>query len=124
MKINNEKNYNFNIGDNLKEYIILDKIGKGGSSEVYLVFNPKYQTQFAAKVIKIDSNKSEISFSCYSKETETLKNLDHPNIIQLFDFFHIQNYFIIILEYCEKGSLENFIEKNGPFNTINQLIFS
>lgn len=38
-----------------------------------------------------------------------LKKYDHKNIVKYVDFFHYKNFPCIIMEYCERGTLYEFI---------------
>ena len=38
-------------------------------------------------------------------EIEVLKNLDHPNIVKLFDIFEEEEHWCLVLEYMEGGDL-------------------
>jgi serine/threonine protein kinase len=35
-----------------------------------------------------------------------MKSLNHPNIVNLLDVYHIDNMIYIIQEYCNQGTLE------------------
>ena len=45
--------------------------------------------------------------------------MDHPNIVKIFGFYITSNYYYLITEYCEGGSLfDLIINNNGPFTEI------
>lgn len=41
-----------------------------------------------------------------------MKLLNHPNIVKFIDVKRTENYFYIITEYCNQGSLSSYIKKN------------
>ena len=50
-------------------------------------------------------------------EINILMKMDHPNIVKIFGFYITKNYYYLITEYCEGGSLfDLIINNNGPFN--------
>ena len=49
-------------------------------------------------------------------EIEILKQIDHPNIIKLFDVFEDDKFYCLIFEFMQGGDLYDYIEekKNLP----------
>ena len=93
-------------------YEILDHIGSGATSRVYLArekLNSSEENKLVAlKEIKINK-KTNIS-SIY-REAQTSKRLRHPNIVYCFVYYKFQSSFFISLEYCESGSLADEIQQ-------------
>ena len=48
-------------------------------------------------------------------EIDLLKKLDHPNIIKLYDLFLYNNFYYVVTEYCEGGSVLGLV-KDGKIN--------
>lgn len=48
------------------------------------------------------------------REIKGLKELNHPNIIRFINVKQTNKHLYLIMEYCEGGSLENYIEQNLP----------
>ena len=45
------------------------------------------------------------------REIEALMHTDHPNIIKLYEVYEDEEYYHLVMEYCEGGDLfERFIE--------------
>lgn len=53
--------------------------------------------------------------SSFMKEVEILKNLDHPNIIKIYDFYYDNNNYYIINEFIKGGELFEIINSIGVF---------
>ncbi|CAH1996166.1 unnamed protein product [Acanthoscelides obtectus] len=69
-------------------YLILDMLGKGGSSEVFQCFNPKSKSIVAVKSVSL---KNASSAKGYIKEIELLQRLQIcDRIIKMYDFELIQ----------------------------------
>ena len=49
-------------------------------------------------------------------EIEILKNLDHPNIMRLYEVFQDEKYIYLVTELCEGGELFDEILARGMFN--------
>ena len=91
-------------------------LGKGGFSTVYLCESQDYPGQvYCGKVTQINpEDRKEGDMDSTETEIKALMSLSHQNIIKLYDHFTSGNHFILILEYCSGGSLQNDrIDKNG-----------
>lgn len=45
-----------------------------------------------------------------------LSSLDHPSIIKFFQSFKNQNKLYLLVEYCPRGSLSDFLMRQGTVN--------
>ncbi|OHT03663.1 CAMK family protein kinase [Tritrichomonas foetus] len=94
-------------------YTFYKMIGKGGFSSVYLISSTKFDFPFVAKVTQMPNSEStEEEWKNVDNEIKALILLSHPHIIRLYDHFHDNNHFYMILEYCAGGSLQNEVSKN------------
>jgi len=48
-------------------------------------------------------------------EINTLKDLDHPNILRMYEFFEDPKRYYIITDICKGGELFDEIQRQGPF---------
>ena len=49
-------------------------------------------------------------------EIETLKDLDHPNILKIYEYFEDDNRYYIITDICNGGNLFDEIVKRNYFS--------
>jgi calcium-dependent protein kinase len=49
-------------------------------------------------------------------EIDILKNLDHPNILRLYEVFEDKKYIYLVTEFCQGGELFDEIIARGKFN--------
>ena len=117
-------NLKFNIKDFVgqnenkinSEYKILEKIGKGGFSEVRKAIHISSNQPRAIKMIAKKSL-SILGKKKLFKEVEILKNLDHPHIVKIHEFFENMNYIHIVLEYLNgKELFEQIVLNNIELN--------
>ncbi len=90
-------------------------MGVGAFGEVWLVTHKELKKNFAMKLIKKRENKLSEEKEILN-EISILKNLDHPKILKILDFFSTPKLYYIITEYCPKGELFNEIIKVGSFD--------
>ena len=113
-------NSNEIIGKNRRalteEYEPEGQLGEGGYGQVYLVRHKKMNLLRAMKVIPVKSKTSEQKTD---EEIELLKQLDHPNIVKLFEYFSDNDKYYLITEYCKGGDLFDLIKKKKKFSEMS-----
>jgi serine/threonine protein kinase len=102
------------IGQTLNHrYIITSILGKGGMGEVYLAADQQTGQQVAVKILARSLSASPEALERFRREAETLRQLDHPNIVKFVDSFEHEGQFVIVMEYLPGGSLHDLCMK-GP----------
>ena len=115
----------------LKEsYTVNFEIGRGAYSKVYEVTlkneeqlknedKPKNEENKirACKYI-IKENFREEDLDKFREEIKILKELDHPNIVKLYQLFETKKSFYLIMEKCEGGNLFNKIQQRINTKTL------
>ena len=96
------------------KYKILNKVGQGGMSVVYLAMNEKANKQWAVKEVRKDG---VLDFESVKQglvaETDILKKLNHPNLPSIIDVIDTEDSFIIIMDYIQGNSLNKALEEFG-----------
>lgn len=96
------------------KYKILNKVGQGGMSVVYLAMNEKANKQWAVKEVRKDGVKDfEVVKQGLVAETDILKKLSHPNLPSIIDVIDTDESFIIIMDYIQGNSLNKALEEYG-----------
>lgn len=96
------------------KYKILNKVGQGGMSVVYLAMNEKANKQWAVKEVRKDGIKDfEVVKQGLVAETDILKKLSHPNLPSIIDVIDTDDSFIIIMDYIQGNSLNKALEEFG-----------
>lgn len=105
------------IGSVLQQkYQVVRQIGKGGTSEVYLVKHLTLDCEMALKVI---AKRADIPLD-YSREAHILKDLRHPNLPRVIDVFQTDQQIFIVRDYIAGQTLEDAVDSSGPLS-IQQL---
>lgn len=96
------------------KYLILDVVGKGGMSVVYLARNVRANKQWAVKEVRKDGVENfDVVKQGLVAEVDILKKLNHPNLPSIIDVIDSGDSFIIIMDYIEGNSLNNILKEYG-----------
>ena len=98
-------------------YRILEKIGSGGFGEIYKVEHIKSGFLRAMKIIKklsTENSQKEDDIN-FKSEITILMDIDHPNIIKIFEYYSDESNYYIITEYVSGCELYDFILKAKKF---------
>ena len=94
-----------------KDFQIIDYLGSGGFSQVYLA-KCRLDSQYCAlKFIKKDTITSAKKVKMLENEKNILFSIKHNNLIDLYYAFETKNYIVFGLEYCPNGNLYNYLQK-------------
>lgn len=97
------------------KYKILDILGRGGTSCVYLAENIHIKKQWAIKeVYKHTSMGSLENGNKLIAETKILTKLSHPGLPNIVDVMETETAYLVVMEYIEGISLEKELEDHGP----------
>ena len=95
------------------KYITIKTLGTGTYGQVFLVQNRFTKEFFAMKEIP-KTSEDLLSDTEIIDEIEILKNLDHPDIVRIIEFYNTDSSYYIINEYCKYGEL--FLQINKSFS--------
>lgn len=96
------------------KYKILNKVGQGGMSIVYLAMNEKANKQWAIKEVRKDGVKDfELIKQGLIVETDMLKKLSHPSLPSIVDVIEDDDTFLIVMDYIQGNPLSKTLEEYG-----------
>lgn len=90
-------------------YLLKNRIGGGGFSEVWLASDLKSQVDVVLKIYASSQSLDEEGIRMFRKEFAIVCNLNHTNILKPFTFDIYQGSPYIVLPYCEKGSASRYV---------------
>lgn len=96
------------------KYKVLNIVGQGGMSTVYLAMNERANKQWAIKEVRKDSvtNYQMVRQSLIT-ETDLLKQLSHPYLPSIVDVIDEDGRFLIVMDYIEGNTLEKALDYMG-----------
>jgi len=93
-------------------YNIKNVIGRGGMGTVFLAFDKQTNKNVAIK--KVDLQKR--SRKAVLNEPTILKNVNHKNIIQIYDIYESSQSIFMVMDYIEGYSLRDGLAEHKKFN--------
>ena len=86
-------------------YITEGVLGKGGMGEVLLATDKRLNRKVAIKRMLGDAAKSQTAVKRFLTEAQSIAALNHPNIVQIYDYGRAADGPFLIMEYVEGSSL-------------------
>ena len=97
------------FGEPDKYYKKIKDLGSGSYGAVYLAKNVIMDNIVAIKTIE-KTEDNMVDDLEIKNEINILKQLSHPNIVKVYEFFDTILYYYIVTEYCKKGELFSYIK--------------
>lgn len=95
------------------KYRVVEVLGKGGMSIVYLCENIRLGNLWAVKEVQADL-KYQVDFLT---EPNILKKLNHRGIPRIIDIFYEEDNLYIVEDYIKGRTLDEIIKSGGPLDT-------
>ncbi len=93
-------------------YEVLEKIGAGGGGNVYLANHLRLNKKV---VLKADKRKITTREDLLRREVDVLKNLSHPYIPTVYDFFVDHDTVYTVMDYIDGESLDKPLKRGEKY---------
>ena len=100
----------------LGKYKLLDHLGTGGMSSVYLAEHTLMQRLRAIKVLPKNRVGDSSYLARFYREAQATASLDHPNIVRAFDLDHQDDRHYLVMEYVQGRDLLSIVQEEGPLD--------
>ena len=94
-------------------YTLFKSLGEGAFGEVFLTIKKNSSDLYATKVLDLNKlkQKGPLMLKYLENEIQIMKQLNHPNIIKLYEDIRTNDKYYLIMEYCNGGSLLDLLKK-------------
>src|SRR5918993_1493768 len=94
-------------------YELHHRLGRGGMAEVYLARDQLLDRPVAVKVL-FPALATEAGFvERFRREAQSAANLNHPNVVSVFDWGEANGTYFIVMEYVEGHTLAEMLRDEG-----------
>jgi eukaryotic-like serine/threonine-protein kinase len=95
-------------------YAVLGQVGSGGMAEVYRARDELLGREVALKVLHERFSQDRSFVERFKREAQAAANLNHPNIVSLFDYGADDGTYFIVMELIDGKSLSDVLRDEGP----------
>jgi serine/threonine-protein kinase len=98
------------VGQKLSQYKITGYLGRGGMGYVYKGRQTSLERDVAIKMM-LPHLASDPKFGArFRRESHAVANLDHPHIVQIYDFGQEGGMYYMVMPYIPGGTLKTYLE--------------
>ena len=95
-------------------YVVLGRAGSGGMAEVYRARDELLGREVAVKVLSERLSGDRSFVERFRREAQAAANLNHPNVVALYDFGADDSTYYIVMEFIDGRPLADIIKAEGP----------
>src|SRR5213080_4724909 len=97
-------------------YEIVRHLAQGGMAEVYLARDQLLDRRVALKVLFPEFARDPAFVQRFRREAPSAANLNHPNIVAIYDWGQEDGTYFIVMEYVEGRVLRDLIRSEAPLD--------
>jgi tRNA A-37 threonylcarbamoyl transferase component Bud32 len=92
---------------------IIELLGMGGMGMVYKARQPRLDRLVALKILPVESQQHPSFAERFGREAKALAKLNHPGIVDIYDFGQTSEYYYFVMEYVDGTNLRHLLH-NQP----------
>jgi serine/threonine protein kinase len=100
-------------GRSIAGYRLLERIGEGGTAEVYRAEHPEHGAS-AFKVLRQRLRGDPVAVKRFLREAGYGTRVRHPGVVRTYEFGEADGLYYLALEWAEGESLASFINRTTP----------
>ena len=104
------------MGDKLKDFIKIKKLGEGSYGEVFKIRSKKNNKIYAMKSLDLKMLEKFGVIKSAKREIKIPEKLSHPHVIKIYKNFTEGNNLYIIYEFVANKDLDSFMKAHKAFN--------
>ncbi len=104
------------VGQMLGHYRILRPLGHGGTAIVFLAQDIHLQRNVAIKVFLPREDDTQDFLRRFAREARVLAQLDHPNILPVYEYGEEGTLAFLVMPHMAGGSLRDWLRVRGAIS--------
>jgi serine/threonine protein kinase len=109
------------LGD---RYQLLESIGRGGMATIYRGRDLRMDRVVAIKVLREMYSNDPKFVMRFQREAKAASSLQHPNIVQVFDYGQTNGNYYIVMEMVEGTDLRRYLKPRGMLDVEKTIIIA
>ena len=105
-------------GKTLGKYQVYERIGRGGMADVYQGRHIRLDRDVAIKVLHSHLAEGEDFLARFEHEARAIASLQHPHIVQVYDFDAQDDFIYMVMEFIRGGNLKLKLESAHEQNRL------
>ncbi len=97
-------------------YRLVSHLAKGGMSDVYLAVDVALGRRVAVKLLPKSHSEDESFVRRFRREAQSAANLNHPNIVGIYDWGEAEGSYFMVMELVEGDCLRDLIAEGRPLH--------
>jgi eukaryotic-like serine/threonine-protein kinase len=98
----------------VNKYTVMDEIGQGGMGKVYLARDTRLNRPVALKILSRGRLHDKRAIARFRREVRLGAQLQHENIVRVYDEGELGGQCYLIMEYIEGSSVGRLLAEHGP----------
>ncbi|EGZ16349.1 hypothetical protein PHYSODRAFT_450814, partial [Phytophthora sojae] len=94
------------------EYVVTSKLGSGSFAVVYKGYHKTSKTPVAIKALSLHKLNGKL-LANLEMEIAIMRQIDHPNVVKLYDIKKTDKHMYLMLEYCAGGDLQQYMRRRA-----------
>jgi serine/threonine protein kinase/tetratricopeptide (TPR) repeat protein len=95
-------------------FTLLEAIGSGGMGEVYAAYDEQLDRKVAVKLVRSDRQSLYQADERLLREAQTLAQLSHPNVVQVYEAGRFEGRVFITMEFIQGQTLRDWLREHAP----------
>jgi beta-lactam-binding protein with PASTA domain/tRNA A-37 threonylcarbamoyl transferase component Bud32 len=99
-------------------YRLIEPLGEGGMATIYRAHDEQLGRDVAVKVLRPEYGRDSAFVARFRQEAQAAASLNHPNVVNVFDYGTDRGVPFIVMELIDGGDLQSLIREEAPLPPI------
>ena len=109
------------IPKKIGKYDVIDVVGRGGMGVVYRAKDPFLDRMVAIKIMTISYTDQPDLLQRFYREAKATANLQHPNIVTVYELGEHEGSPYLAMQYLEGASLDSILRSGQPLSLLQKI---
>ncbi len=109
------------IPKKIGKYDVIDVVGRGGMGVVYRAKDPFLDRMVAIKIMTISYTDQPDLLQRFYREAKATANLQHPNIVTVYELGEHEGSPYLAMQYLEGASLDSILRSGQPLSLLQKV---